>query len=151
MKINFYNNTLLDVKEYQKLIKDIFKNMKQKEIMNIIFTTEEEIKSINKAYRDKDMVTDVISFANNDLNDLIEKIGIDVSNLELGDVFICLNRAFKQAEEYGHSVSREIGFLAVHGYLHLKGYDHMTKEDEEIMFKKQDDILKNAHLDRKEE
>ena len=69
---------------------------------------------------------------------------------ELGDVFICIDRAIEQATEYNHSIEREMGFLAVHGYLHLIGYDHMTEEDEKIMFKKQDEILNKAKLKRNE-
>ena len=87
-------------------------------------------------------MTDVISFALCDDKDIIQTD-------ELGDIFICLDRAFEQASEYGHSVEREVAFLAVHGYLHLCGFDHMTKEDEEVMFKKQDEILNAAKLERK--
>ncbi len=141
MKINFVNQTDKDVTEYKKLIRDIFKSFKEKEIMNIIFVSNEEIQRINNEYRGIDKITDVISFALCDGEMLIE-------TEELGDIFICLDRAFLQASEYGHSVSREVGFLAVHGYLHLKGYDHMTKEDEEVMFKKQDEILEKANLRR---
>jgi probable rRNA maturation factor len=86
-------------------------------------------------------VTDVISFALCHDEDIIQ------SN-ELGDIFICLDRAFEQAVEYGHSVEREVGFSAVHGYLHLCGFDHMTKEDEEVMFKKQDEILHAVNIER---
>ena len=67
---------------------------------------------------------------------------------ELGDVFICIERAIEQANDYNHSVEREMGFLAVHGYLHLMGYDHMNPEDEKIMFGKQDEILNKAKLSR---
>ena len=68
---------------------------------------------------------------------------------ELGDIFIDLDQAFRQAEDYGHSITREVAFLAVHGYLHLCGYDHMTEEDEKVMFAKQDEILKAAKIERK--
>ena len=69
---------------------------------------------------------------------------------ELGDVFICVDKAIEQAAEYNHSVEREMGFLAVHGYLHLIGYDHMNEEDERIMFTKQEEILAKAKLKRSE-
>ena len=68
---------------------------------------------------------------------------------ELGDIFICIDRAIEQASDYGHSVEREVGFLAVHGYLHLCGYDHMTEADEKVMFTRQDEILEQAGLERK--
>ena len=64
----------------------------------------------------------------------------------LGDIYISLDKARSQAEEYGHSFKREICFLAVHGFLHLLGYDHMTKEDEEEMFSLQELILNEANI-----
>lgn len=142
MYINFVNETQKDVKEYEKLIKGIFKQFKNKEkVFSIIFVDEEEIRRINREYRKIDKVTDVISFALNDADD-----GFDTE--EMGDIFICLDKAFQQAVEYGHSVAREVGFLAVHGYLHLLGYDHMTAQDEKVMFAKQDEILEKAGLKR---
>ena len=142
MKINFINHTKENILEFKKLIKNIFLFDKTKTIMNIIFVNDDEIHKINKEYRDIDRVTDVISFALNDEKDFL------IKTEELGDIFICIDQAKRQADEYGHSLDREIGFLSVHGYLHLHGYDHMTKEDEEIMFKKQDEILNNANLRR---
>jgi len=141
MKVNFFNETKLKVKEYQHLIDSIFKPMGSKKEFNIIFVDNDEIRRINREFRKIDKVTDVISFANIDDPDIIK-------TNELGDIFICLDRAFMQAKDYGHSISREVAFLAVHGYLHLCGYDHMTKEDEEVMFKKQDDILNKAGITR---
>ncbi len=144
MLINYVNETNNDTKEEQKLINKIFKQFKKRpDIFSIIFVDSSEIKRINKEYRNKDSVTDVISFAYNDN---------DVDNIyaenEIGDIFICLERAKEQALEYGHSLEREVGFLAVHGYLHLKGYDHMTLEDEKVMFKLQEEILEKAGLKR---
>ena len=142
MKINFVNKTKENIIEYKKLIRDIFKFDKSKDIMNIIFVNDKEIQDINKNYRNIDRVTDVISFALNDEKDFL------IKTEEIGDIFIDIDQAKRQAIEYGHSLNREIGFLSVHGYLHLHGYDHMNKEDEEIMFKKQDEILNNANLRR---
>ncbi len=141
MKVNYFNETTRNVKEYQRLIQTIFKPMGSKKEFNIIFVSKEEIQRINREFRKIDRVTDVISFALCDDKDIVQ-------TNELGDIFICLDKAFEQAKEYGHSVSREVAFLAVHGYLHLCGYDHMTKEEEEIMFKKQDDILNQAGIIR---
>ncbi len=95
------------------------------------------IRRINRDYRDKDVVTDVISFALLDSEDEVEY----EDKVELGDIFINRNRVFSQAEEYGHSVKREFIFLFVHGLLHLLGYDHMEKEDEEKMFSIQKKIV----------
>jgi probable rRNA maturation factor len=95
------------------------------------------IRRINRDYRGKDAVTDVISFALLDSEDEVEY----EDKVELGDIFINRNRVFSQAEEYGHSVKREFIFLFVHGLLHLLGYDHMEKEDEEKMFSIQKKIV----------
>lgn len=141
MKINFYNNSNEKVWKYQRLIKRIFKTINRKESFNLIFVTEEEIQQINKEYRNIDKVTDVISFAEIDDNDRSDFYS-------LGDIFICVKRAYSQAADYGHSAAREFAFLAVHGYLHLCGFDHMTKEDEEVMFKIQDDILNKVGIKR---
>lgn len=143
MEINFLNHTEKEIDAYTALIENIFKDYEG--IMNIIFVNDEEIQQINRDYRNIDRVTDVISFALKDSLDAIDMFDLDD---ELGDIFICVDQAIRQASEYGHSIEREIGFLSVHGYLHLNGYDHMTKEDEEVMFKKQDEILNNAKLGR---
>ncbi len=143
MKINFVNQTEIDVKEYKKLIRDVFKKVDDKREFNIIFVSAEEIRNINNQYRNIDKVTDVISFALLD-NDMSNFNALD----ELGDIFICLDRAFEQASDYGHSIEREVGFLAVHGYLHLCGYDHMNDSDEKKMIEKQKEILDKAKLYR---
>ena len=142
MKINFFNESSLDTKPYEKIIKGVLKKIKNKKEFNIIFVDDEEIQRLNREYRKIDRVTDVISFA---LCDDPDNEMID----ELGDIFIDLDQAFRQAEDYGHSITREVAFLAVHGYLHLCGYDHMTEEDEKVMFAKQDEILKAAKIERK--
>ena len=146
MKINFVNETNLDVKEYKKLIRSVLKHEKTDKYFNIIFVDKDKIQQINNDYRGINKVTDVITFALMENPDELFMEAID----ELGDVFICVDRAIEQAKEYNHSIEREIGFLAVHGYLHLLGYDHMTEEDEKIMFKKQDEILNKAKLKRNE-
>ncbi len=110
---------------------------------SVIFVGEEEILDINKIYRGIDKVTDVISFAFED-NGVIENKKIRA----LGDIYICIPRAEEQAREYGHSIKRELSFLSVHGLLHLLGYDHMKKEEEEVMFKRQELILNEAGITR---
>ncbi len=141
MKINYFNETKESVWKYQRLINSIFKPMGSKKTFNIIFVSIEEIQRINNEYRKIDRPTDVISFA------LIDDLELKRTK-ELGDIFICLDKAKEQALEYGHTIRREVAFLSVHGYLHLCGYDHQTKDDEEIMFKKQDDILNKAGIKR---
>jgi len=154
MKVNFVNNInilengkkhKLDVKKYRDVIKSVFKTIDDTHEMNVIFVDKDTIQQINRDYRGIDRVTDVISFAMHD-NEYCEEI--EESENELGDIFICIDRALEQASDYGHSIEREVGFLAVHGYLHLCGYDHMNEEDEKVMFKKQDEILETAKLTR---
>lgn len=105
-------------------------------IFSIIFVDNDKIKEINNEYRGIDKVTDVISFALNDKKNIFDGY-VNV----LGDIFICIPRMKEQAHEYGHSETRELCFLTVHGLLHLLGYDHMNKKDEEVMFKKQEEVL----------
>ena len=145
MQINYINELNIDTTEYEKLIDSIFVHINDDKVFNIIFVDKDEIQRINREYRNIDRVTDVISFALCD-NDECSFFGDDEE--ELGDIFICIDRAIEQASDYGHSVEREVGFLAVHGYLHLCGYDHMTNEDEKVMFARQDEILNKANLNR---
>ena len=109
---------------------------------NIIFVSSDKIHEINKEYRGIDRVTDVISFALEDNKD------IELDHRLLGDIYICVSRAHEQAIEYGHSFLRELSFLSIHGLLHLLGYDHMEKADEEIMFGKQEEILNGYGIKR---
>lgn len=116
--------------------------------MSLSFVDKNEIQEINRDYRGKDVPTDVISFALNDETDEIEILGLEEEINTLGDVIICVEIAKEQAQEYNHSYDREIGFLAVHGLLHLLGYDHMEEEEEKIMFSKQEEILEQFGLRR---
>jgi probable rRNA maturation factor len=116
--------------------------------ISITFVSNERIQEINRDYRHKDTPTDVISFAMEELGDgEVEVIGIDQPRV-LGDIIISIPRAKEQAEEYGHSFLRELGFLAVHGFLHLLGYDHETEEEEKVMFTLQRELLDEYGLKR---
>ncbi len=116
--------------------------------LSVTFVDNARIQEINKEYRNKDQATDVISFAMEELGEgETELIGADMPRV-LGDIIISIDRAKEQAEEYGHSYMRELGFLAVHGFLHLLGYDHLTKEEEEVMFTLQKEILDEFGLQR---
>lgn len=112
-------------------------------IFSVVFVNNEEIHEMNREYRGVDRVTDVISFALEDNEDIVYD---DIRML--GDIFICIPQMKKQAEEYGHSEKRELAFLAVHGILHLLGYDHMTEEDEHVMFALQELILDGKNIKR---
>lgn len=137
MKVNLFNQTDHPIDEVKELMKRIFKHVKEKMSMQVIFVSADEIHRLNLAYRHMDKPTDVLSFPNDDREDK-----------SLGDIFISIEQAEKQAREYGHSFERELGFLAVHGYLHLKGYDHHTPEEEKVMMNEQEIILKKAKLER---
>lgn len=131
---DYLNDVLTRTLDNQKVSNAIF---------SIIFVDNEEIQRINREYRGIDRVTDVISFALED-NDDIEVAGIRV----LGDIYVCIPRMKEQAINYGHSEKRELSFLTVHGLLHLLGYDHQTKDEEEIMFGLQELILNGANITR---
>ncbi|MDQ0213917.1 putative rRNA maturation factor [Oikeobacillus pervagus] len=116
--------------------------------VSVTFVDNDRIQEINREYRDKDQPTDVISFALEEMaEDEIEISGVDMPRI-LGDIIISVPKAKQQAEEYGHSFQRELGFLALHGFLHLLGYDHMVEEDEKQMFGRQKEILKQYGLER---
>ena len=135
--INETNEKISELDEIIKLVNFALDYQKiNNAIFNIIIVSEDEIHQINKMYRNKDSVTDVISFALEDDNTFV-KTDVRI----LGDIYICLKRAKDQSIEYGHSFLRELSFLTIHGLLHLLGYDHMNEEDEKIMFKLQEMIL----------
>ncbi|OIK14202.1 rRNA maturation RNase YbeY [Bacillus sp. MUM 13] len=116
--------------------------------LSVTFVDNERIHEINKEYRHKDSATDVISFALEEMGeDEVEIIGGEMPRV-LGDIIISIDRTREQAEEYGHTFERELGFLALHGFLHLLGYDHMNEEDEKQMFTKQREILDAYGLSR---
>lgn len=145
-KIEVFNQTKeeIDLKSIKKISKFVLKKEKIKNgIINIILVGEEEIQKINREYRNIDKVTDVISFALEEN----EKLSFSFGRL-LGDIYVCIPRMKQQAIEYGHSEKRELSFLVVHGILHLLGYDHMKKEEEEVMFKKQELILNEYGITR---
>lgn len=121
--------------------------------MSVTFMNNPEIQVINREYRGKDAPTDVISFAFEEEGEGEMEIFFDEENAldlprTLGDIMISVERAKEQASEYGHSFDRELGFLALHGFLHINGYDHMTPEDEKEMFDLQKEILDAYGLER---
>ncbi len=116
--------------------------------VSITFIDDEAIREINREYRGKDQPTDVISFAMEESGENEVAIIGEAGPRLLGDIIISVERTKSQAEEYGHSFERELGFLAVHGFLHLLGYDHMNEQDEKTMFAKQEEILAAYGLTR---
>lgn len=120
--------------------------------MSVTFMDNAAIQVINRDYRDKDQPTDVISFALEEETEeelpIIFDDEMPAMPRNLGDIMISVERAKEQASEYGHSYDRELGFLALHGFLHINGYDHMTPEDEKEMFGLQKEILDAYGLKR---
>lgn len=145
------DETLKEVEELLQFSGDRLKIAEDTE-MSVTFMDNQAIQTINREYRNKDVPTDVISFAleeegEHEIPILFEDEGIYFPR-NLGDIMISIERAQEQAEEYGHSYERELGFLAVHGFLHLNGYDHMNPEDEKEMFGLQKEILDAYGLKR---
>lgn len=138
----------------QRLVESILQfaakkeNIQEGTELSVTFVDNKRIQEINKEYRHKDSATDVISFALEEMGEEeIEIIGAEMPRM-LGDIIISIERTKEQAEEYGHSFDRELGFLSLHGFLHLLGYDHMTEEDETVMFSRQKEILGEYGLSR---
>ena len=137
----------------KKVLEQCFKEEKienSKLYVTITLTDGENIRKINKEYRNIDKATDVLSFPMFEKDELVQKIKEKSFEHEdvLGDIVISIPKVEEQAKEYGHSLKREMGFLTIHGLLHLLGYDHMTKEEEKIMFSKQELILNDYGLTR---
>ncbi|MBO6046836.1 MAG: rRNA maturation RNase YbeY [Erysipelotrichaceae bacterium] len=112
--------------------------------LSAIIVDDERIHQINNEYRHIDRATDVISFALEDS----DQFYVEGMPRSLGDIFISIDHAINQAEEYGHSLKREMCFLFTHGLLHLLGYDHMNEEEEKEMFALQDEILNQLDITR---
>lgn len=144
-KFRIYNETDICLKKeiyyMKKILKEAIKFENTNNVyFNVIIVDNDYIHNLNKTYRKIDRETDVITFALED----IERDKVDLKKKKLrrlGDIYISVDKATLQATEYGHSRVREMCFLAVHGFLHLLGYDHMKEEDEKIMFGKQEMIL----------
>ena len=147
MKIELFNETEENLDEYIETIKKVLVHgldkLKTGDVtFNIIFVNNPYIHELNKNYRNIDRETDVITFA------LEDDKTFNPEERILGDIYISVDKAKSQSEEYGHSLKRELCFLAVHGMLHLLGYDHMEKEEEKVMFKLQEEILDEMGIKR---
>ena len=147
MEIGFFNETDVNLDSELKTVEQVLKHGLKKlgikeAVFNIIVVDNDYIHKLNKEYRSIDRETDVITFALEDDKTFNPSVRI------LGDVYISVEKAKSQSEDYGHSFLRELSFLAVHGMLHLLGYDHMKKEEEEVMFKLQEEILDEMGIKR---
>ena len=147
-EVTIYNKTDEEFTYEDIIEKVVFKAFEvegvKKASCSIIIVDNTFIHKLNKEYRGIDRVTDVISFALEDDKSMIIPDDIRL----LGDIYICLDKAREQAKEYGHSLERELCFLAVHGVYHLLGYDHENEEEAKIMFKKQEEVLMEYGITR---
>ena len=147
-KIEIFKEVEEEIKELETVEKVLEKALEKEKLentyFNLIIVDNNYIHELNKKYRNIDRPTDVITFALEDENSII------IPNEEriLGDIYISIDKAREQSKEYQHSLLRELCFLAVHGFYHLLGYDHQTKQDEEIMFQKQEEVLEEYGIRR---
>lgn len=152
--IDLMNNEILKDYEdvFEKILKKVKKELKVKGKlgMSVTLCDNSHIRELNKTYRKKDIPTDVLSFAiEDDENEELLKVMKKLSSVrEIGDIIISYEKAQEQANEYGHSLKREMCFLFTHGVLHLLGYDHINKTDEEKMFGLQKKILEDMKIAR---
>lgn len=118
--------------------------------LSLTLTDNAGIQALNKEFRNLDKPTDVLSFPLVEFSqeDILEYADPETEEIMLGDIVISLEKAAEQAEEYGHSLEREAGFLCIHGALHLLGYDHETETDRQAMRKREEAVLKSYDLTR---
>ena len=145
---NLYGDSKCFYFSLRKIISSVLRTVKKLEslntehIMSIILVDNNKIHEINRDYRNIDRPTDVISFANIDSSNNREL------SYELGDIYISIDKVYEQAASYNHSVLREFAFLVTHGTLHLLGYDHIEYDAEQVMFKKQEEVLSLLDIKR---
>ena len=144
---DFITNTTnedVSINDIENICKLTFKKLNVKNpMLSITIVDNKKIREINKDYRNKDAETDVISFAFEESDDYVYP-----DMRFLGEIYISIDKAKSQAEEYGHSLKRELCFLTVHGLLHLLGYDHIEEEDRVIMRKLEEEILESYDAKR---
>ena len=155
LDIYFDDETATVDSKVEELIRELLSHAATAEALTgevevaVTFMTDEAIQEVNAQYRGKDVPTDVISFALEEMTEgevaIVAEEGMPTV---LGDILISVETAARQAGEYGHDFKREIGFLALHGFLHLLGYDHTTEEEETEMFGRQKEILASFGLER---
>ncbi|MEL7564945.1 MAG: rRNA maturation RNase YbeY [Dehalobacterium sp.] len=154
--INNQQDKVAVTSQMEQLLYDVANEVVQAEELNmdpeisLLLVDDPEIQSLNHKYRGINRPTDVLSFAMEDEiagEDVPDFVILEDNNI-LGDIVISLETAQRQAEEYGHSLEREVGFLAVHGMLHLLGYDHGTEEDSVKMRTREESILAQLGLSR---
>lgn len=140
-KIEIFVQVDEEIKELETVEKVLYSAIEKEKLedvfFNLIIVDNKYIHELNRTYRKIDRETDVITFALEDEDSLV----LPSKERILGDIYISIDKAKAQAEEYGHTLLRELSFLAVHGFYHLLGYDHMTDEEAKVMFAKQEEVL----------
>ena len=157
---NLVEITYLNLKEDQeleKIIQEVALNCFKEEniddtnlYLSVTLTNPENIRKINKEYRNIDKETDVLSFPmfeKEELEELLQKKENIVEDV-LGDIIISMEKVVEQSKEYGHSIKRELAYMVVHGFYHLMGYDHMKEEEKQEMRKKEENILNKLNITR---
>ena len=146
--------------EYKQIIKKVVETcfmeenlLKTNLYLNVILTNPETIRKTNKQYRELDKETDVLSFPmfqKDEIDNLIKESQTKQEVVEdvLGDIMVSIPRVIEQANEYGHSVGRELAYMIVHGFYHVMGYDHIKEEDKVIMRPKEENILNKLNITR---
>lgn len=155
-EINFLD--IEEKEEYIKIINNIislaFKEEKLDKLnlyINFILTDSNNIRQINNKYRGLDKETDVLSFPmfeKEELDEMIKQNKINIVQDVLGDIIISIEKVKSQSKEYGHSFERELSYMAIHGFYHLMGYDHMSENEKTIMREKEENILNKLNIKR---
>ena len=143
--------------EYKQIIKKVVETcfmeenlLKTNLYLNVILTNPKTIRKTNKQYRELDKETDVLSFPMFQKDEIIKESQTKQEVVEdvLGDIMVSISRGIEQANEYGHSVERELAYMIVHGFYHVMGYDHIKEEDKVIMRPKEENILNKLNITR---
>ena len=157
LKIDYRNEqrkVRLPVGIYKQIIQAVAETLKDEKFpysaeVSVTFIDNKKIHKLNLEHRDKDKPTDVLSFPMWEKEELADGTAFEGYAVTLGDIIISAEKAMAQAEEYGHSIERELCFLAVHSTLHLLGYDHeVSEDDEKYMNDKQEEVLARIGLTR---
>lgn len=146
------NETLKYKESILKVIEECFKEEKLEDLnlsICITLTTPENIRKLNKEYRNVDKETDVLSFPmfeKNEIDKIVKNKEKQLAKETIGDIVISIKKVEEQAKEYGHSFERELSYMLVHGFYHLMGYDHIEEEDKKIMRPKEEKILNKLKI-----
>ncbi|HOQ09792.1 MAG TPA: rRNA maturation RNase YbeY [Syntrophomonadaceae bacterium] len=146
-KVNYTRELQQVIKKVANTVARTVKLAKNTEA-SILIVDNNYIQELNLIYRGQNTPTDVLSFAMNELGEDEPDIDFSGEVNVLGDIVISLEKALEQSQEYGHSLERELGYLVVHGMLHLLGYDHETEGERKLMRELEEKILSAAKLER---